>query len=376
MTSSVLEGAQTLELDAPRIESALRELWREASASGDGPPVARVRALNLIVYTEDDASANFADAVMDILPEQHPCRAIIVRRDADDSAPLRASISARCQITPGGARKVCSELINVSGGAGLRDRLADALSSLLVADLPVTLWWTGRPRPADPLFRRFGRGLADRVLIDSAAFRDSAAGLIALSRRHDDPRYRASLADVAWERLRPWRQLLAQTVDPAAARRGLDAITEVAIGYAGDGAPPEESLLLAGWLAAALRWRPEDSPATGVVTLRSPSRLVRLRFVPAAADAGGGDAGSLPLRFVRLASANGHAFGLRAGDQPEGGVLTSALPGAAAIEHQVALPRTEPGQLVATALGRAGADPVYEAALMAAAEIATLGATA
>lgn len=371
MTSSVLEGAQTLELDAPKIESALRELWHEASASGDGPPVARVRALNLIVYTEDNTSADFADAVMDILPEQHPCRAIIVRRDPDDSAPLRASISARCQIRPGGARKVCSELITVSGGANLRDRLADALSSLLVADLPVTLWWTGRPRPADPLFRRFGRGLADRVLIDSAAFRDSAAGLIALSRRHDDPRYRASLADLAWERLRPWRQLLAQAVDPVEARRGLDAITEVELGYTGDGAPPEESLLLAGWLAAALTWRPEDSPATGVVTLHSPSRLVRLRFTPTA-----GASDDPPLRSVRIASANGYDVSLRAGDQPPSGLLSVALPGAAAIEHGVALVRQAPADLVAAALGRAGADPVYEAALMAAAEIAMLGATA
>lgn len=395
---------EDLELDAPALELALRKLWLEAAQAADGPPVARVRVLNLIIYTEDEASAELADKVMSLLPERHPCRGIVVRVLPHASQPLRAALSARCLINPDGARKVCSEQITVTAGADTRALLVDALTPLLVADLPVVLWWTGRPRPADPVFRHFVRGRVDRVLVDSALFRDPAAGLLALSRWNDGGRQQAPgqgshgrtvLADITWERLRPWRQLLAQTVDAPEARARLTAVERVTIAYSGHGAPPGEALLVAGWLMASFRWQPEDSPAAGEVTFRqtvgarfrprglrpdgrqapgdeeSGGRPVTVRFL-----SGGPGENGAALHAVTLHSADGASFSVRLGNQPGLGICAMEGIGAAPIERTVPFVHRDAARLAVAAIGRSGPDPVYDAALAAAAEIAALGATA
>jgi len=360
---------ETFDLDAGRIEAALRTLWQEAAEQSDGMPVARVQVMNLIVYTEDATGLGFIEEVLSLLPERHPCRVVVLEVDADQPRPLSATVSARCLINPLGGRKVCAEEIRIQAGTDTRATLVDALRPLLVTDLPVVLWWTGRPRPADPVFRRFGAELVDRVLVDSALFRDPGAGLLALARWKDDARVRATVADLAWERVRPWRHLLAQTVDPPEARTRLPLLSDVSIGHAGDGAPPEEALLLAGWLAASLRWIPEDSPAHGRVTLRAGARAVTLRFEPTAVTPG-------PLHHVRLGAADGTTYSVRAADQSGLGICTVEGPDTARMERMVPFTHREPAQVALAAIGRPGHDPVYAAALAAAAEIALLGATA
>jgi glucose-6-phosphate dehydrogenase assembly protein OpcA len=370
ISTDELQHEGSFDLDAPQLEAALRDLWHEAAIATDGLPVARVRVLNLIVYTEDEDAAELADAVLTVLPEEHPCRGIIVRVDSNRHGPLRATISARCHVRPDGGRKVCSELIEVTAGSDMRGRLVDALTPLLVADLPVVLWWTGRPRPADPVFRHFGDDLVDRVVLDSAAFRDPATGLVALSRWREDPRYRATLTDLAWERLYSWRQIMAQAVDAPDVRARLNEISEVTLLQAGDGAPPGELLLAAGWLGACFGWRPVDSPAIGVVTLRSENRTVTMRFGP------GGEQGVGNLHALRLHFADGGTTGVHFGHAPGLAVCTVDAGHGAAREQAVSLGERDPLSLVVGAIGRPGRDPVYRAALTCAAEIATLGATA
>jgi glucose-6-phosphate dehydrogenase assembly protein OpcA len=370
-TTSSYRDDTTLDLDAGAVEAALRALWREAGEETEGPPVARVRVLNLIVYTEDAESYDLADTVLSELPERHPNRGILVRVNPTAPAPLTASISARCLIHPDGGRKVCSELIEVAAGSDTRTALVDALTPLLVPDLPVVLWWTGRPRPADPVFRRFSGGLADRVLIDSARFRDPAAGLLALARWQEDPRQRAVISDLAWERLRAWRHLLAQTVDATEARAVLGAINDVTITYADSAVPPEEALLIAGWLASRFDWTPEDSPALGVVTLRGPRGPVTIRLTPGPRV--GIEAG---ITAVLLSTADGVSFSVRRSAEPGIGVCASEGIGGASIERSAPLGRRDAAAVVTSALGRRGRDPVYEDALEAAAEVAVLGATA
>jgi glucose-6-phosphate dehydrogenase assembly protein OpcA len=330
-----------------------------------------VRVLNLIVYTEDDESAELADEVMSLLPERHPCRGIVLRVHPTTNHPLRAAISARCSIGSRGARTICSELITVTAGEDTRALLADAITPLLIADLPVVLWWTGRPRPADPIFRRLSRGRVDRVLVDSLRFRDPTAGLLALSRWHSEGHGHTILADLNWERLRPWRQLLAQTVDAPEARMRLPTITNVTIVHDGAGAPPEEALLAAGWLMASFRWQPDDSPAAGEVTLRAAGRPVTIRFVP-----DGRPAGDTPLLSITLRAADGASFSVCLGDQAGLGVCTIEGLGHAPIERTIPFVHRDAAHLAVAALGRTGRDPVYEASLAAAAEIAVLGATA
>lgn len=361
---------ELLELDSAVLERALSELWQQAAAVGDGPPVARTRVMTLVVYTEDAEAAGLATAVAEALPERHPSRGIIVHVSPADDRPLRAGISIQCLINPGGERKVCSEQITVNGGGASRPLLFGAITPLLVTDLPATFWWTGRPRPADPVFLQFARGTVDRVVLDSGLFRDPGAGLISLARWKEDRRRRAAIGDLAWERLREWRQLLAQTMDPPEARAHLRSIGEVTIEYLGDSTIPEECLLLAGWLAATLRWQPFDSPAPGVVTFGAGERTVtlRLRSVTAAR-------GVARIHSIRLAAGDAE-YVIRTDDQHGLGQCVATSEDKEPLERMVPLFDHDPVDLIVRALGRRGHDLVYEAALSAAADFIVLGVTA
>ncbi|MGD9890688.1 MAG: glucose-6-phosphate dehydrogenase assembly protein OpcA [Dehalococcoidia bacterium] len=370
MTVETTHRDELLGLDSAELERALSELWQQAAASGDGPPVARTRVMTLVVYTEDREAASLATMVADALPERHPSRGIIVHVSPSEDGPLSAGISIQCLVNPVGERRVCSEQITVTGGGTSRPLLFGAITPLLITDLPATFWWTGRPRPADPVFLQFARGAVDRVVLDSGLFRDPGAGLIALARWKEDRRRRAAIGDLAWERLREWRQLLAQTMDPPEARGHLRSITDVTIEYLGESTIPEESLLLAGWLAATLRWQPFDSPAPGVVTFSAGDRSVTLRL--RSVVAGRGVAG---IHSVRL-NAGGAGYLVRVDDQAGLGQCIATSEAKEPLERMVPLFDHDPVDLIVRALGRRGQDVVYEAALSAAADFVVLGVTA
>ena len=369
VTTELTRHDGLLELDSAALERALSELWQQAAMAGDGPPVDRTRVMTLVVYAEDEASVGLAAAVAEAIPERHPCRCIIVHVSPQDDRPLRAGISIQCLVNPGGERKVCSEQITVMGGGASRPLLFGAITPLLIPDLPATFWWTGRPRPADPLFLQFARGTVDRVLIDSGFFRDPGAGLISLARWKEDRRRRAAIGDLAWERLREWRQLLAQTMDPPEARVHLQSISEVTIEYLGDSIP-EESLLLAGWLAATLRWQPLDSPAPGVVTFDAGTHTVTLKL-----RAVEGRRGVAGIHSIRL-SAAGADYLVRAGDQPGLGQCIATIDEREPLDRMVPLFDQSPVDLIVRALGRRRDDPAYEAAISATADFVVLGVTA
>jgi glucose-6-phosphate dehydrogenase assembly protein OpcA len=369
MTTSRIEYSGTLDLDSALLERTLSGLWQQAARGKDGPPVARARVMSLLVYAEDGDTAALASQVAQALPERHPSRAVIVRVLPDEDLAPRAVLSIECVASRGGERIVCSEVIEVSVGGRQRDVLADAVAPLLVADLPSVVWWTGRPRPADPVLRRWAGGMVDRVLVDSALFRDPGAGLIALARWGEDPRRKAAIADLAWERLHQWRQMLAQTLDSPEARARLRSLAEVEIGYS-TRTLPEEALLLAGWLAAALRWQPLDSPAFGVATFAAGERTVMLRFAP------GGEDDEERIRSVRLRAADGTTYSVREGMPPGLASCVVEADGQDSFERLVPYWRRDAVELVVRAIGRPGRDPVYEAALSAAAELAVLGVTA
>jgi hypothetical protein len=142
----------------------------------------------------------------------------------------------------------------------------------------------------------------------------------------------------------------------------------VTISYSGE-TLPEEALLLAGWLAGSLRWQPLDSPAFGVMTFEAGGRPLTLRFLPI------GD-GEGQLSAVEIVTEDGATYRVYEGDTPGLASCVAEVGGQASLERLVPFIRRDPVDLVVHALGRQGRDPVYEAALAAAAETAVLGVTA
>ena len=64
-----------------------------------------------------------------------------------------------------------------------------------------------------------------------------------------------AVSDLSWTRLTPWRRLIAQFFDSPSLQPYLDRLTAVDIEH--DAGSAAQALLLAGWLAARLGWRPE-----------------------------------------------------------------------------------------------------------------------
>jgi hypothetical protein len=94
-----------------------------------------------------------------------------------------------------------------------------------------------------------------------------------------------------------------------------------------------------------------------------------MRFV----HAGGGEA---RIVAIELAAEDGATYRVQEGDTSGLASCVVAAGGQAPLERLVPFVRRDPVDLVVHALGRQGRDPVYEAALAAAAETAVLGVTA
>ena len=104
------------------------------------------------------------------------------------------------------------------------------------------------------LFNRMSQ-MADRVVIDSAAFDHPYEDLLRLGTMIGDKSRRLLASDLNWGRLTSWRSLLASFWDVPAYRPLLDKIDRVTIAYRPSSKSPDEvtpaAVLLAAWLSAS-----------------------------------------------------------------------------------------------------------------------------
>jgi glucose-6-phosphate dehydrogenase assembly protein OpcA len=254
----------------PSISALERELTRlRRAASGQakeqGRSIARAAVLNCVVYADREMHARRAAASVSRLSDRHPSRAIVIlgdrRRDGVDVA-----VQLHCHVPrTDETAQICYEQILARVNGDADERVASVVIPLLVPDLPVFLWWTGTP-PHDT--RRFDDliALADRLIVDSADFArpdQTLAVLAELARTHRGRKF--GVTDLNWTRLTTWRELIAAFFDVDAWRPCLDNIVGIRVGFGvdmeGRGIHPSQALLLIGWLASRLGWKPVDALA-------------------------------------------------------------------------------------------------------------------
>lgn len=361
------DGVAALERELARlrrVQSAhARELVR---------PIARASVLNLIVYADREDHARRAARSISDLALRHPSRAIIVLADRASREMSEKRIEMHCQLpVPDRARQVCYEQILVRARGEVADRLASAVIPLLVPDLPVFLWWTGTPALESRSFADLLR-LTDRLIVDSADFPRPEVTLPAMARISEGSRGRFGLTDLNWTRLTPWREIATAFFDVPSWRPFLDRITGVRVGFAvdmdGRDIHPSQALLLVGWLAARLGWRPLEalapSEAGGLlfaIARRDGARImvrVRPRFERGLEE---GD-----VRGIRIQSANGSQqaeFVVVREPSPRHQKATVFLDGERRWERTMPLPSPAIVELIGEELSILGSDHTYEAAL-------------
>lgn len=354
------------------VEGELARLWEEAAQAREAPPGPgglRACTLNLVTAAGmGEGPADLTPLVAEIMAE-HPCRALLLLEDPGAGASVQATVGGLCHRGTAGGGLVCGEQVFLAAGREGRRAAAGAALSLLVPDLPVVLWWREGSPETDERFARLA-GIADRILLDSARPGEGRPGFAGLTDLVE--RYRhATLTDLQWGRLTPWRSLTAQFFDPPEMRACLTRLAEVTVAFGPTPSGVSQALLYGGWLGSRLGWRGTGAArreADGGMraTLEREGGPVRLIFRPAAAAGAEGLVGvSLlverdpPARFRLDLAADGVCV-----------VTEAELAGRPPLSRTVCVEQPAEAALIRQELRLPGRDPVFEDALRAAAALA------
>lgn len=348
---------------------------------------ARTNTTNLVICARSVAQADRAARAIASLRTHYPTRAIAIVSDpALDRQRLEAqsgdgvlAISTRL-VRPDLGSPTIGHFESVTVTAGPR-QLGNPTSTaipLCVPDLPIVLWWTGDLQYDLGLFRDLAAS-SDRVIVDSADLGDLARGSTTLaSLTGPDGASPLVLVDLAWSRLRDWRNLVAQFYDLPPDPQALATIESVTIQYvvdAGNGSPAGQSsaFLLAGWLASRLGWQLSEAVTRTRDGLRLVFRSDRrepvvVRFQPAASRLT-----TSGIVSVTIASA-GPLFGTCHVEQFSESelVTTSTVADHPPMTRHVMASGSDDSALLELVLQDATRDPVFEGALAVAARAFSL----
>lgn len=226
------------------IDDALRDLLKQRYEAGESYAPARV--LNLVVIADRQWRGEIQNR-LEAVGRYHASRTILCAVDEGrDDIDAIAVVAADEDEVAAGHLAVAREEVVVDIGPAHLPHLDRIVDPLLVSDLPTLVWSPhGRQEAVDALLR-----LAQIVLIDSVnapVVRDAIAHAVALAQR-------AYVVDLAWLRSTPWRERVAATFDPPQWRPELAHIDAVSVRYR----PGSDvtGILLLGWLAQRLGWRP------------------------------------------------------------------------------------------------------------------------
>lgn len=372
------------------IATRLAALWDAPALDVDeaplvtekGLPHARASVLNLIVTVTGPEPAGRVVRTMMDLGVRHPSRAIVLVPDPGGrGAPLDARISTHCHQPASGGERICYEEVVLTVRGECATHLSGVVEPLLIHDLPTHVWWPGDPPFADAVFEQLV-ALGDRLIVDSADFSDLLLGL----RRLGSVRRRSGVGDLAWGRLAWWHELTAQFFDAPRFRRYLPNLSRLHVRYAvappgsgllddadevapGVAAPMAQALLYAGWIASRLGWkryRTVEPLADGRMRLRLEGRYEMIDLLVEPEETPAVRAGDLIAMHLASHGEAGAAEFIIDRHADEATVATNA-DGMTALLRTVSMLPAREAELLSTQLTSDLIDPVYEAALRAAA---------
>jgi glucose-6-phosphate dehydrogenase assembly protein OpcA len=324
-----------------KILHEMADLWVSLGKQGEGETgVLRACSMTLVVAAEEsDDPQGIGETLAALMPE-HPSRAIVVRFREGNEPVLSARVFAQCWMPFGHRQQICCEQIEITASdIGLAD-LTPVVLPLAAPDLPVILWCRSPRLFHLPAFPQLA-GIAQKTVLDSAAFGEPTAILTEMSRAVSSGRL---LGDLAWTRLTRLRELISQIFENRVQLANLPRITELRISYCG-ARPPASALYMAAWLmeglqAAGARPRLRFDAAPGEAS----------NEIPSVDLVGGGASGSIAC----VALVEGHAAEVHVGD----------------LVHRAVLPRPNDYALMREELAIPGHDAVFERTLAAAAKLA------
>ena len=173
---------------------------------------------------------------------------------------MTARVTVRPLNIAGGRAHALAEQVTLHAAGAAVERLPFAVRALVIGDLPTNLWWAApQPPPlAGPLLHDLSEN-AQQIMYDSIGWEDPVRGVAAtaswldrIERGGAGGRWRVA-SDLNWRRLKYWRRLLTQALDPASAPGAAESVTEVVVEHGPHAVV--QAWELGAWLSRRLGWR-------------------------------------------------------------------------------------------------------------------------
>ena len=222
-----------------RVEADLRALWETERPGG-----AHLQTMSIVALCADDDAPQRAADALDHAASHHGARSVLARFSPADAPSIDVEVALH-----GEKGRPAAEAIRLVAHGAARGYLPDVAARLCTGDLPVVAWWVGDLPDHDPLFDAISTTLrADLAVVDSndMDLRDLPV-LAGLAQRF-------ALADLCWRRLRTFQELCARFFDEGGVdARQIDGVTVRFSPRARDPEPAStQAALFAGWIAHAL----------------------------------------------------------------------------------------------------------------------------
>jgi glucose-6-phosphate dehydrogenase assembly protein OpcA len=284
MTTSSSDSKATVPLRD--VEGELIRQMKAVQGAGE-TPLRLARMSNLVIYCDSEDLAGRVAAEVPAIVALHPARVLlVVGQLAAETASPTASVQVRTHDL-GKEGKVCSEQVTLRAQGQAVEHLPYAVRTLLIGDLPTNLWWasTQPPPMAGALLLDLSENV-EQIIYDSIGWTEPARGVAATSvwlgkfqRGPGQGQWRVA-SDLNWRRLKYWRRLVVQSLDPASAPGSLDSITEVLVEHGPHAVV--QAWELVSWLAARLNWHVQTGKVQPGVEIAwqvaAPHGLLRLRI--------------------------------------------------------------------------------------------------
>lgn len=230
-----------LEVPLPKIDRALKDLWDADNAK------TRASLINFAIYSEDTASIERNNDLLDHITADHACRALLITC-LPEAKPQRARawINAICRPYQG-KQVVCSEQISFLLEGGDAAQVQNIVFAHLDADLPLVVWWQG---DLTKNFEEHFFSRIDTLIIDSATWSQPAKEFAQLTAARGGEDYRFDVRDLSWTRSHFLRTALANCFQDAKALEHLPLIEDIEITHVKG--QRCAAVLLAGWIAHRL----------------------------------------------------------------------------------------------------------------------------
>ncbi|HVU50779.1 MAG TPA: glucose-6-phosphate dehydrogenase assembly protein OpcA [Polyangia bacterium] len=351
-------------VEVDKIERAFADLWKAASASGEGT-VSRAALWNVVVPTRAQDLERTRKVVDELAPLM-PARVLVLveepetaERSGDD---VRATIESNLVARSSGARVVYSEEITLRGRRG-DAHFGSLVRALLLPGLPTATLWTDPTMP-EALLRRQLLAATDRLVLDTGAC-TRPRQLIELQ-RCAELASAMPVTDLGWLRLKSFRLLFAGMFDAPVGGAPLHAARAVTIHHRAG--CESSAFLLAAWLASTLGWlfAAAEAAEPGVLRFRfdrpdkaGASVTVTLRAAP-------GECGTSGIVGLELDAGDEQLFGVRRTEQNHAALSSPIAP-----PRVIKLDSRRDAELCLAALGPAGRDPLFGRCLALASRLAS-----